>query len=446
MGTAIDELLGLQSAADRFDVAPAEVATLQIEAANERLQTRIDQIPLLRNRARTGGITKIVERKDLIPLLFAHSAYKSYAESWLADGKWERMATWLRTVSTNAVEGVDLADVDSLDTFIARLESVGCYVGCSSGTTGKPALIASAEADIEFASQSNVHGFAWATGIEPAGDRRMIGLGPRMNLARNEGARAAMVSAFSSEDNTYQMPLPPIDPSSMIDMVVMRRRVAEGTASPSEVAAFEGMGAARAEAMAAANASAVDDLIASRTQKLLLGGMFTTLYEMSEAVRAKGFSGNDFSGENAILVGGGLKGNVLPDNYREYICETLGVPDELVYSLYSMQEINTSFPKCRADRYHVPPWVLVLPLDEPGENLLGDSGRIEGRAAFFDVSLEGRWGGVISGDLVDVDFDRCACGHAGPTVGQDIRRYSDTAAGDKISCSGTIDAYVRGES
>ena len=61
------------------------------------------------------------------------------------------------------------------------------------------------------------------------------------------------------------------------------------------------------------------------------------------------------------------------------------------------------------------------------------------------VSLDGRWGGVISGDRVDVSFARCGCGHHGPNIGQEIVRYADLTGGDKISCAGTIDAYVRGE-
>jgi len=31
-------------------------------------------------------------------------------------------------------------------------------------------------------------------------------------------------------------------------------------------------------------------------------------------------------------------------------------------------------------------------------------GEYEGRAAFFDLSLDGRWGGVISGDKISIDF------------------------------------------
>jgi hypothetical protein len=79
-------------------------------------------------------------------------------------------------------------------------------------------------------------------------------------------------------------------------------------------------------------------------------------------------------------------------------------------------------------------------LIEPGKD------EIEGRAAFFDLALDGRWCGLISGDKVRVDYGQCACGHQGPTVHDEIVRYSDLAGGDKISCAGTIDAYIRGVS
>ena len=101
-------------------------------------------------------------------------------------------------------------------------------------------------------------------------------------------------------------------------------------------------------------------------------------------------------------------------------------------------------PRCRAGRYHVPPWLICLPLDEAGEALLPMEGEVEGRAAFFDLALDGRWGGVISGDKISVEFRACACGHKGPSIRDDITRYADLPGGDKISCAGTIDAYVRG--
>ena len=89
---------------------------------------------------------------------------------------------------------------------------------------------------------------------------------------------------------------------------------------------------------------------------------------------------------------------------------------------------------------------IPLVLDQPGETLIPRTGggEIEGRSAWFDLSLDGRWGGVISGDRIRIDYGKCPCGHQGPTVADDVTRYADMPGGDKITCSATIDAYVRG--
>ena len=47
------------------------------------------------------------------------------------------MGKWLATVSTRRVEGLDTDGVETLDDWIKRLETVGHYLSCSSGTTGK---------------------------------------------------------------------------------------------------------------------------------------------------------------------------------------------------------------------------------------------------------------------------------------------------------------------
>ena len=80
----------------------------------------------------------------------------------------------------------------------------------------------------------------------------------------------------------------------------------------------------------------------------------------------------------------------------------------------------------------------------------GTEGETEGRAAFFDLSLDGRWGGVITGDKIAIDFGPCKCGSAGPSIRDNIARFADlvgpdgSGGDDKIGCAGTVDAYVRG--
>lgn len=448
MASAVERLVTLVGAKDCFDIEPTELRPLQLQAANERLEAQAQRIPLLANRAASGGVERIKQAGDLVPLLFAHTTYKTYAEGWLNDGHWDRMGKWLATVSTRDVDGLDTAGVQTLDDWLKRLETVGHYLSCSSGTTGKPAMLSCTEADIELSARINSEALLWATGLTRGEDRKFLGLGPQFAAPREDAIRQAMVDCFSSRYPPYQFgDGEPITVGSMVEMITLRRKLADGAARPNEIADFERIAAQRAADMEASASKAVDAVIKARGVPLLATGMFATLHQIAEGIRAKGHGGDDFHPTNAMMVAGGLKGAVLPDNYREYVLETFNVSEDRLYHAYSMREINATFPLCSAGRYHISPWVIMLPLDSAGEQLLDPgAGEIEARAAFFDASIEGRWGGVISGDRISVSFGKCQCSHQGPTVAREITRYSDLPGGDKITCAGSIDAYVRGVS
>ncbi len=115
------------------------------------------------------------------------------------------------------------------------------------------------------------------------------------------------------------------------------------------------------------------------------------------------------------------------------------------FGVYGMTELSLPMPECEAGNYHLLPWIMTLVLDRTGNQLLDHgSGIVEGRAAFLDLSREARWGGIITGDKIQVDYkDKCACGRYGPVVLQTVSRYGDSAD-DKVDCAGTFDAYVRG--
>ena len=89
---------------------------------------------------------------------------------------------------------------------------------------------------------------------------------------------------------------------------------------------------------------------------------------------------------------------------------------------------------------------MPLILDKTAEKLLNPTdckGVVEGRMALFDLLTDARWGGLISGDKVIVDFDSDG-GYQGPLV-RNVARYQDLEEGeDKLTCAGTVDGYVRG--
>lgn len=449
MGSAADRLTGLVRAEGRYDIPHGELRAAQLEAINERFQERRGAIKLLAHRAGQAGIDEVRGLEEAVPLLFPHTAYKSYPESFLMEEKWDRLGKWLNTVSTYPVPPLDPATIRDIDHWIEKLQESGQYVSCSSGTTGKSAMLVASRKDMEWCQVEAVAAYSWGSGIKPARDRRMFGLAPVASVPRNHFTGEAYTEAYQDPNSEmFRYPVPPITVGSLTQMVVLRKKIADGTATPSDLQAFEELSATRQKAMDDAVGIAARAIVEARRDKLHVTGMWASLYAVAREVREMGYSAADFNPENSIYVGGGLKRAQLPDDYREFVYETFNIQPERNYQNYSMQEFHSGMPRCqKGGRYHIPPWLVPLMLDKTGDNLLPMvEGEYEGRAAFFDLSIDGRWGGVISGDKVSIDFSPCACGARGPSIRDNIVRYADLEGDDKIGCAGTVDAYVRGVS
>ncbi len=447
--SALDTLMAQVRDDNRFDYSAAEIRPLQIAALNERFQDRKGKIKLLGMRAREAEIEEITSVEDMVPLLFPHTAYKSYPESFLAEEKWDRLTKWLGTVSPHAITQINMEGIADIDDWIARLQAVGHFISCSSGTTGKSAMLIASQADMDWSMIDTVGVFSWGSGVEPKQDRMMIGCAPVASVPKNLIIGAAQTAAFANADwPRWNYPVPPITVGSLTKMVVMRKKIADGTALPDEIAAFESTSAERQQVLDQAIKRTAENIIANRDKKLMVSGLWSGLYAVAKAVRDCGYSAKDFDPDNCIYVGGGLKRALLPPDYQQFVHQTFNIPEGRHFQNYSMQELNSGMPKCRdGGRYHVPPWIVPFVLNKDGDAMEPydiRGGEVEGRAAFFDLSLDGRWGGVISGDKIALDYSPCACGNRSPSVRDNIARYADLEGDDKIGCAGTIDAYVRG--
>jgi hypothetical protein len=447
VSTATDQLTNLVDAPDRFDHSAAELRQTQLAALNERFGERRDSIKLLGHRAREAGVTEIGSMAGVVPLLFPHTAYKSYPESFLTEERWDRLTKWLGTISPHPISPLSAADISGVDDWIDQLQARGHYVSCSSGTTGKSALLIASDRDMAWSRKDTVNVFTWGSGVKPEQDRRIFGLAPVASVPKNTVVAEAQLAAFGDPTKErFRLPIPPITVGSLTAMVVLRKKIADGTALPDELAAFDRTSAQRQVAVDDAMIAAAEALIEHREEKLYLAGLWNALYQVAGMVRDRGYSGKDFHPDNCLYVGGGLKRAQLPPDYQQFVHQTFNIPADRDFQNYSMQELNSGMPKCqRGDRYHVPPWVVPFVLDEGGDTLLPhESGEIEGRAAFFDLSLDGRWGGIITGDKISLDIAPCACGAPSPSIRNNIVRYADLQGDDKIGCAGTVDAYVRG--
>src|SRR5262249_12474525 len=79
----------------------------------------------------------------------------------------------------------------------------------------------------------------------------------------------------------------------------------------------------------------------------------------------------------------------------------------------------------------------VYQLDVETGRPLPRAGVQTGRAAFFDLTQDGTWGGIVTGDQIKVDWDTpCPCGRTTVAIDKTIQRLSELRGGtDKITCA-----------
>ncbi|MEU9410872.1 hypothetical protein AB0E08_34985 [Streptomyces sp. NPDC048281] len=444
MPSAREQIRALVRSGDTFRQPAQEVRELQLEAAREAFTAHRERIPLLRTRAEETGVHEITALPDLVPLLFSHTSYKSYPVSLIENGRWDRLLRWYSTVSVVEPDDVDVEGVTDIDEWTDRITAAGHRPYITSGTSGKVSFLNCDTDDLDFLHAVLENLTCWPDPLPPKPTRRGYLLAPASGPMRSIDGFRWHADVFARPGETRLLTEAPLKVSELMGSALLRRRMAEGTATPREISSFETTSAAREQELDAALTAIVDDILAHRDEPLLIAGMNNQQFTLIQALRARGVADGSLHPDTLVLSGGGNKGRALPDDYQQQFAAFYdGV--RRVRS-YGMTELQGSCLACENGRYHVPPWVIPLVLDQTGETLLNTGhGVTEGRFAFLDVSLSGRWGGLISGDKVSVDFSPCDCGRPGPVVLPDIQRYGELGGGDdKITCAATLDSYVRG--
>lgn len=447
--TAAEQLMEYAKVADPFRTAPDDLATLQLAAIRERFAERRQQIRTLDKRATETGIDEIRTLDDVVPLLFAHTNYKSYPEAFIDAGKWQHMNVWLRTLCTYPTDDIDVEGVRDVDDWLDRAHAAGHFLFASSGTSGKSSFLDQSLRDREYSIPACLNAFDLSTpGYTPNHDRSVFTMMPPRGTHKMTEVSTLHFSRWAAPGELHRLSDEPILAMDSMRPAQLRRLLAAGKVGPGEIAAYEDAMVAKQQRRADAMEAWLDKLVARRHGPLYVGMMWGTAWQVVEKLRARGIKDGDFNPDMIMSAGGGTKGAVLPDDYRAQIMRFFGLTDDRVPNSYAMVEMSGF---CALIQPHgvfaVPPWIVPLVLDKAGETLLNPAdgkGLVEGRMAFFDVLADARWGGIISGDKVQVEFGSGLDGVKTPIV-RSIARYQDLAEGeDKLTCAGSIDSYVRG--
>ena len=420
-----------------------------------------ESIPVYQKLAADAGITAV---KDLDPirrnLMSTDDLFKSYRQEWLNDGDFTRMNQWLSTIFHRRLE-FDVSGVRTIDDWIDRLAAQGVILAYSSGTTGSFSFVPRDQPSWRLFTTAPVCYLApilMDKGLGTWVQRLLIGPAAKI-LPPDAFARAVKWMGLPDYDGVFlnfrkgnmgiqlvaQEFAPLFRRSTFlydIDLSASALRlITRGARSEEDrklLAAFHAGAIGKKEEN---YAKIIRELkgSTSRGQKVFMFGAPYQLKELVEIVSAG--SGKIALKEGSfILFGGGWKTfegeKIEKEALVGMIAETFAVPSSLITEGYSMTEINATLPCCDQGRFHLPPNIEPVILDEALEPQAGQD--LRGAFGFLDPFALSYPGFVISGDNVRMKDETCPCGMEGPALTEVGR-----APGREIKGCGGIMASVQ---
>jgi hypothetical protein len=422
---------------DRRDLLPQWIA-----AASERLHQRRAAIPALDSLASQAGTSEITRLEQLVPLLLSHTSYKSYPRALLDKGRWEGLTRWLNTLSAEAIDGVDLSRVTTQDEWISALAAAGHPVYATSGTSGKSSFLPATPGDRAFTMRCILQAMRWQHGLVADRSHAVVVLSSSDGSSRAAEFFRRFAESYGDPERTWFLTNEPVRLQDLSRMAVLSKAIADGRASPNEIADFERDLGDRKQRVDEDWQRLAGVMAGLAGERVIVQGFWAQQWTLVERLRAGGMGELLLDPGSVLAVGGGAKGTAMPPDYEQQVRTFYGLDESRQAGGYGMSELSAALPEVEG-RYRLQPWIIPLILNEEGTELIeADSGQHEGRFAFLDLAVEGRWGGLVSGDRVIADFDTPAM----TIMPGSVIRYADLRGGedDRLTCAGTTDAFVRG--
>lgn len=425
-----------------------DLDALQLAALRRRFEQFRHAIPMLRTFADAEGIDRVDDVHDIVPILFEHTVYKSYPPSLLDRSDFAQINRWLvKLVVPELGEAILAADVSAcrgLDDWFDTMDRAVPQLRFShtSGTSGTISFLPNSVT--EFMRACRVRRlFVWQMkGRDtPQPDLHFVYPYFRKGYLSHLRANEFMVAALLPNESHFHPAYPATLSADVLRLGArIRAAHARGTLDRLEIdpelmakkQAFDALQAEMPQHLSRFFESKVEEL---RGKRVYIGATWNLLHNMAVAGLSRGMEGV-FHPDSYISTTGGAKGVVQPEGWREDVLRFTGAGR--LNETYAMSEVvSGSHMCCEAGHFHFAPTVIPYVLDPDTGQPFPRRGRTTGRAAFYDLGSDIRWGGFITGDEITVEWDEpCACGQPSRYVRGPIERYSEKQGGDdKITCA-----------
>jgi len=426
---------------------------LQLEGIRHRLATLRGKVAMLGKLADNQGIDDIGDLNAVVPLLFEHTMYKSYPPSLLENGRFRDINLFLSKLTSIDLTGIDVSQCRSIDDWMETMDRESpLMIMHSSGTSGTMSFLPVSKREWDKFGRALRVTFLQNFGDDPAevengGEFHAIYPYFRHGGAGHVRMCEIYVNHICGSEERLHTAYPGRMSSDLLYMgAKIRAAQAKGQLDRLKIspallarkAELEEIQAAMPEHLMAFFTELAETL---KGKRIFFWGAQNLLYNVTKIGHEKGLK-HVFSSASVIGTGGDVKdGMVMPDDWKEQVCDFVGV--DRIKMCYGMSEVLGLHNKCANGHYHFVPWVVPFVLDPDTSEVLPREGVTTGRAAFFDLGAETRWGGFITGDEYTIHWDEpCGCGAKTVWAEDGIQRLSVKRGGDdKISCAATEGAH-----
>lgn len=417
LGRLLGLLLGaahLWSQQKEFDEGVAEAIRHRAILVNHRRYVRL--VPAYRGLAEAQGLEGVDDVGTIVDeLMVTGEFFKSYDRRWLDSGDFERMTGWLGTIFVRRPQ-IDLRGVGRIQEWRERLKADGISLTCSSGTSGRISFVPRdgfTLSALQTSGRFYPHSVWGALGGQERFDCLVLG---RRGFGLGIQAGAAGLSRMAARSHF------------LLDAEVGAGAVR--AAGMGESASGPG---GDLEGAYARSHDFLEDAVRAGRPVLVFGTPPWIDRACSWALARRGEV--RLPAGSIVVSGGGWKSSA-PLGREELLARveaSWGVEASRVIDTYSTSELNCVLMSCAEGRYHIPPLVEPVVLDDLLGGVYGND--VEGLIGFLDPFAASYPGFVITGDRARLVRGRCGCGLRGWALAGEIRRAAES--GPK-GCAGAM--------